>query len=102
MLGGGSDGTGATARLEKVLQMSGLPVTRQFYRRRLGRRGPAEYAVGSEEVAMREWLIVGVLYAFNLALFRWLGGFGSAGRAFRDWGRWSTTGRRDESSASSS
>jgi predicted alpha/beta hydrolase len=51
---------------------------------------------------MREWLVVAVLYALNLALFRWLGGFGSAGRAFRDWGRWSTTVRRDESSASSS
>ena len=51
---------------------------------------------------MREWLIVAVLYGLNLALFRWLGGFGSAGRAFRDWGRWSTTVRRRDSSPHSS
>jgi hypothetical protein len=38
---------------------------------------------------VRDWLIMAVLYAVVLVLFRWLGGFASAGKAFTDWGRWS-------------
>ena len=35
-----------------------------------------------------DWLIVAVLYVLMLLLlFRWLGGFASAGRAFSEWGR---------------
>jgi hypothetical protein len=34
----------------------------------------------------RDWIILGLAYLFSLGCFRFLGGFGSAGEAFRRWG----------------
>ena len=50
---------------------------------------------------MLDWLIVAVLYVLMLVLFRWLGGFAAAGRAFSEWGRSSSTVRPDPSSRNS-
>ena len=50
---------------------------------------------------MGEWILIAVLYVVVIAGFRWLGGFGSAGDAMREWGRASSTIRRDPRSASS-
>ena len=52
----------------------------------------------SKEARVLDWLIVAVLYVLMLVLFRWLGGFASAGRAFSEWGRSSSTVRPDPSS----
>ena len=51
---------------------------------------------------MRDWIVLAVLYVLVLAAFRWLGGFASAGRAFREWGRWSATVHKSRSSSSPS
>ena len=41
---------------------------------------------------MRGWIVIGVLYVFNLLLLRYLGGFAGAGEAMRRWGE--ATARR--------
>ena len=40
---------------------------------------------------MRDWIVIGVLYAFGMGLFRMFGGISAAGDALRRWGRSSTT-----------
>ncbi len=44
---------------------------------------------------MFSWIIIIVLYVLVLGLFRSLGGLPSAADAFRQWGRASSTIRRD-------
>ena len=39
---------------------------------------------------MWTWIVILVLYVLEVALFRLLGGTGSAGDAFREWGRRAT------------
>jgi hypothetical protein len=56
----------------------------------------------TKEARMRDLLIVALLYVVVLVLFRWAGGFASAGKAFSDWGRWSATVHRHRSSPHSS
>jgi hypothetical protein len=41
---------------------------------------------------MWTWIVIVVLYVLEIALFRALGGTGSAGDALRRWGRSSTGG----------
>jgi hypothetical protein len=41
---------------------------------------------------MWTWIVIGVLYVGNALLFRFLGGFESAGEAMRQWG--AATARR--------
>jgi hypothetical protein len=36
---------------------------------------------------MRDWIVIAAAYIVVLGFFRWLGGFASAGDAFRRWGR---------------
>jgi hypothetical protein len=48
---------------------------------------------------MRDWIVFFVLYALVLGLFRGLGGFRSAGDAFRSWGKASSTLRKNPSSS---
>ena len=49
---------------------------------------------------MVEWIAIAAGYVAALVVFRWLGGFGSAGRAVREWGS-SRTSNRVASGASS-
>jgi hypothetical protein len=49
---------------------------------------------------MGEWILIAVLYVLVIGLFRFLGGFGSAGEAFRQWGRASSTDRLDRCTSS--
>ena len=51
--------------------------------------------------AVLDWLVIGALYLFALACFRFLGGFSSAGEAFQQWGRARAAAWRRRSSAAS-
>jgi hypothetical protein len=42
---------------------------------------------------MAGWIIIGILYVLSIGGFRWLGGIGAAGEAFREWGRSRAAGR---------
>jgi hypothetical protein len=35
---------------------------------------------------MWEWILIGVLWALNIGLLRWLGGVAAAGEAIESWG----------------
>jgi hypothetical protein len=35
---------------------------------------------------MLDWIVIGVLYITGIAFFRFIGGIGAAGEAFRRWG----------------
>ena len=48
---------------------------------------------------MRDWIVIVVLYAFGIGVFRLLGGLGSASEAIRRWGAFSAAQRRDPSSS---
>ena len=50
---------------------------------------------------MKEWIIVGALYAFGMGCFHLLGGIRAAGEALRNWGRASTAVESRPASASS-
>jgi len=52
-------------------------------------------------MSMWDLIVIGVLYVLSLALFRWLGGFGAAGDAFRVWGRAHSAKRLETRSTSS-
>jgi hypothetical protein len=41
-------------------------------------------------VPVRDWIVILILYVLVLVLFRLLGGFATAGEAFRSWGSRST------------
>ena len=49
---------------------------------------------------MWDLIVIGILYVLSVALFRWLGGFGAAGDAFRLWGRAHSTRRVNPGSSS--
>lgn len=49
---------------------------------------------------MKEWILIAVLYVLVIGAFRHLGGFGSAGDAFRRWGRASSMIRHQGSPSS--
>jgi hypothetical protein len=49
---------------------------------------------------MTGWIVIGVFYVVALAVFRFAGGFGSAGEALRRWGRASTGWRSSPGSSS--
>jgi hypothetical protein len=49
---------------------------------------------------MKDWIVIGVFYLVALGLFRFAGGLGSAGEAFRRWGRASTGFRSNPGSSS--
>ena len=36
---------------------------------------------------MWEWILIGVLWALNIGLLRWLGGVAAAGEAIEGWSR---------------
>ena len=46
-------------------------------------------------------IVIALLYVLALALWRYLGGFGSAGEAFRTWGRSNSAVRSQPGSSSS-
>jgi hypothetical protein len=49
---------------------------------------------------MREWIVVGVLYAVGMGFFHLVGGIDAAAEAFRRWGAASAARRaRDRSSS---
>jgi hypothetical protein len=52
-----------------------------------------------KEIAMRDWIVISVLYVVVLFGFRALGGIRAAGEAFERWGRSSTTPRSLERSS---
>jgi hypothetical protein len=45
-------------------------------------------------------ILIGVLYVLALGVWRYLGGFGSAGEAFRTWGRSNSAVRSQPGSSS--
>ncbi len=49
---------------------------------------------------MRDWIVILVLYALALGLFRVLGGLRAAGDAFRRWGGHSAGSRANPGSSS--
>jgi hypothetical protein len=49
---------------------------------------------------MTDWIVIGVFYLVALVSFGFAGGFGSAGEAFRRWGRASTGLRSNPGSSS--
>jgi len=49
---------------------------------------------------MWDLLVIGILYVLSVGLFRWLGGFGAAGDAFRVWGRRHSATRLNPGSSS--
>ena len=49
---------------------------------------------------MRDWIVIGVLYAFGIGVFRILGGLGAAGEAIRRWGAFSASPSKSEPSSS--
>jgi len=49
---------------------------------------------------MKDLIVAVVLYLFAIGMFRWLGGFASAGEALRDWGS-ATAAKRTSASSSS-
>jgi len=50
--------------------------------------------------AMKDWIIVAVLYGFGMGCFRLLGGINAAGEALRRWGRASSAVKASPSSSS--
>jgi hypothetical protein len=50
---------------------------------------------------MWDLVVIGILYVLSVGLFRWLGGFGAAGDAFRVWGRSHSAMRAGHGSSSS-
>jgi hypothetical protein len=51
--------------------------------------------------AMKDWIIIAILYAFGIGFFRLLGGMNAAGEALRRWGRASSTVKTTASSSTS-
>lgn len=43
-----------------------------------------------------DWIVLGSGYLLALGLFAWLGGFGRAGDAIRQWGRWTSTTPKEQ------
>ena len=48
---------------------------------------------------MWDLIVIAILYVLSVGLFRWLGGFGAAGDAFRTWGRSHSATRLDAGSS---
>jgi len=51
--------------------------------------------------AMKDWIIIAILYGFGIGCFRLLGGINAAGEALRRWGRASSSVNGSPSSSSS-
>ena len=51
--------------------------------------------------AMKDWIVIVILYAFGAGFFRLLGGMNAAGEALRRWGKASSAVKASPSSSSS-
>jgi len=49
---------------------------------------------------MWDWIVIGVLYALGIGFFHVLGGLGAAAEALQQWGRASSSVRRDRATRS--